>query len=84
MQPSAPSSLLDRPGSGIEYPKASGPLRQETFYVDEGPITLTFPASLSATSYADLKDYLDLFLRKAKRQADKEGAQRLGRDPDEE
>jgi hypothetical protein len=39
-------------------------------------VTLTFPASLSADSYADLKDHLDLFLRKAKRQADKGAAQR--------
>jgi hypothetical protein len=46
------------------------------FNLDEGPVTLTFPASLSADSYADLKDHLDLFLRKAKRQADKGAAQR--------
>ena len=61
-----------------------GDVLQEVFNLDEGPVTLTFPASLSADSYADLKDHLDLFLRKAKRQADKAVAQRLGRDADEE
>ena len=33
-------------------------------------MTLTFPSSLSAESYQDLSDYLSLFLRKAKRNAD--------------
>jgi hypothetical protein len=61
-----------------------GDVLQEVFNLDEGPVTLTFPASLSAESYADLKDHLDLFLRKAKRQADKAVAQQFGRDPDEE
>jgi hypothetical protein len=31
-------------------------------------VTLTFPDTLSSASYEDLKDNLDLFLRKAKRQ----------------
>jgi hypothetical protein len=43
---------------------------QEVFNLDEGPVTLTFPASLSAESYQDLSDYLSLLLRKAKRNAD--------------
>jgi hypothetical protein len=43
---------------------------QEVFNLEEGPVTLTFPASLSADSYQDLSDYLGLFLRKAKRHAD--------------
>lgn len=72
--------LLDRPASSF---KASSML-QEVFNLDEGPVTLTFPASLSADSYEDLKDHLDLFLRKAKRQADKAAAERYGRNPDEE
>jgi hypothetical protein len=48
------------------------------------PDTGQYPSSLSSDSHADLKDHLDLFLRKAKRQADKAVAQRHGRDPDEE
>jgi hypothetical protein len=43
---------------------------QEVFNLDEGPVTLTFPASLSVESYQDLSDYLGLFLRKANRNAD--------------
>jgi hypothetical protein len=39
---------------------------------DESAIrfTLSFPADMSADSYADLKDHLELFLRKAKRRAE--------------
>ena len=33
--------------------------------------------NLSPASYADLKDYFDLFLRKAKRQSEKQGARRF-------
>ena len=43
---------------------------QEVFTLTEGPVTLTFPEALSTASYEDLKDYFDLFLRKAKRRAD--------------
>jgi hypothetical protein len=48
------------------------------------PDTGHYPSSLSSDSHADLKDHLDLFLQKTKRQADKAVAQRHGRDPDEE
>lgn len=62
-------------------PKASGPLAwmkalpprsgtlQEVFNLQEGPVTLSFPASLSAESFQDLSDHIELFLRKAKRRA---------------
>jgi hypothetical protein len=40
---------------------------QEVFNLDEGPVTLTFPESLSEESYQDLASYFELFLRKAKR-----------------
>jgi hypothetical protein len=40
------------------------------FNLEEGPVALTFPASLSTDSYQDLADYLSLFLRKAKRHTD--------------
>lgn len=43
---------------------------QEVFNLDEGPVTLTFPAKLSAASYEDLEDHLQIFLRKAKRRAE--------------
>jgi hypothetical protein len=42
---------------------------QEVFNLDEGPVTLTFPAYLSSESFGDLSDQLELFLRRAKRRA---------------
>jgi hypothetical protein len=44
---------------------------QEVFNLDEGPVTLTVPATLSAASYADLADQFELFLRRAKRRVGK-------------
>ena len=51
-------------------PPKPGMLHQEVITLTEGPVTLTFPEALSTASYEDLKDYFDLFLRKAKRRAD--------------
>jgi hypothetical protein len=42
---------------------------EETFNLDEGPVTLTFPAALSEDSYSDLEAQFELFLRRAKRRA---------------
>jgi hypothetical protein len=39
----------------------------EVLNLDEGPVTLTVPATLSEASYADLADQFELFLRRAKR-----------------
>lgn len=44
---------------------------QEIFMLDEGPVTLTFPSSLSGDSYQDLADHIAIFLRKAKRRSEK-------------
>ena len=38
---------------------------------DEGPVTLTVPATLSEASYGDLADQFELFLRRAKRRVSK-------------
>jgi len=59
-------SILDRHPSAIKRP-----VLQEVFNLEEGPVTLTFPVELSADSYQDLADHLAIFLRKAKRRADK-------------
>jgi len=49
-----------------------GPLMlKEVFNLEEGAVTLEYPVTLSADSYQDLSDYLELFLRKAKRRAEK-------------
>jgi ABC-type sulfate transport system substrate-binding protein len=42
----------------------------EVFTLDEGPVTINFPASLCAASLEDLKQYLDIFYRKACRLTD--------------
>jgi hypothetical protein len=48
-----------------------GDALQEIFNLDEGSVILTYPASRSPQSYQDLSDYLELFLRKAKRGAER-------------
>src|SRR5579859_3549884 len=69
----APSPLERSLGRALAIPPSTprGDVLQEVFNFDEGPVILTFPAHLSADNNADLKDHLGLFLRKAKRQADK-------------
>jgi hypothetical protein len=61
--PEAKSRFAPPPSS----PKAA--TLQEVFTLEEGPVTLTFPASLSGESYQDLADHIGLFLRKASRRA---------------
>ncbi len=42
----------------------------EVFTLDEGRVTITFPAKLSGASLEDLRQYLDIFYRKACRLTD--------------
>ncbi len=42
--------------------------RRAVFTLDEGDVSLTFPSDLSADGFQELKEYLDIFLRKAQRQ----------------
>lgn len=58
------------PPSLIQPPTAKFGVLQEVFNLDEGPVTLTFPAKMSVASYEDLEAHLQIFLRKAKRRAD--------------
>ena len=44
-------------------------MKEDVFTLDEGDVVLQWPATLSSASYADLKDWLDLMLRKIERQA---------------
>ena len=55
---------------------------QEVFNLEEGPVTLMFPATLSGASYTDLADHLELFLRKAKRRAANIEREEHGQDPE--
>ena len=62
-----------QPDNQINKPSFSPPKAgalQEVFNLDEGPVTLTFPAKMSAASYEDLEAHLQIFLRKTKRRAD--------------
>jgi hypothetical protein len=52
-------------------PSAKSGMLQEVFNLDEGPVTLTVPATLSEASYVDLADQFELFLRRAKRRVAK-------------
>jgi len=61
--------LLDESPTSVQYPQAKSPVLQEIFNLDEGPVTLSFPSDLSQDSYEDLKDQLELFLRRAQRRA---------------
>jgi hypothetical protein len=61
--------ILDRPASSIKPPPATAPMLQETFNLDEGPVTLAFPSNLTQESYEELEAALQLFLRRAKRRA---------------
>jgi hypothetical protein len=70
LYPGKTAPVTKRPASMPEATVRHG-LLQEIFNLEEGSVTLTYPASLSAESYQDLSDYLELFLRKAKRRAEK-------------
>lgn len=69
-------SLLDRPAASIKPPAARGPMMQEVFHVEEGPVTLSVPATLSPESYQDVADRMEIMLRGLKRRADAEAARR--------
>jgi hypothetical protein len=56
--PAAPSLL----GGGI-----SRGTRQEVITLDEGDVVISFPENLSAQSFGDLKDHLELFIKKMQR-----------------
>lgn len=48
---------------------ASGkiPMKQDTFTLDEGNVTIQWPSQLSEASFADLSDWLEIMTRKMKR-----------------
>lgn len=50
--------------------KSNGRTGEEVFTLDEGRVTINFPASLSSASLEDLRQYLDIFYRKACRLTD--------------
>jgi hypothetical protein len=50
--------------------KRRGGTGEEIFTLHEGRVTIKFPATLSSASLEDLRQYLDIFYRKASRLAD--------------
>jgi hypothetical protein len=46
---------------------ANGQVRQDTFSLDEGQVILQWPANLSEHSYEDMKDWIELQMRKIRR-----------------
>lgn len=77
--------MLDESPTSVQYPQAKSPMLQEIFNLDEGPVTLSFPSELSQDSYEDLKDQLELFLRRAQRRAGlKEPTRCIAKETEEE
>ncbi len=54
----------------VSMVKANGGTGEEVFTLDEGRVTINFPAHLSRESLEDLRHYLDIFYRKACRLTD--------------
>lgn len=63
-----PSTGLVPPRLAIEDERKPG-LWKEVTDLDEGNVTLTLPEDISPESYQDLKTWMELILRKAKRRA---------------
>jgi hypothetical protein len=54
----------------VSMVRPNGGSGEEVFTLDEGRVTITFPAHLSRESLEDLRQYLDIFYRKACRLTD--------------
>jgi len=50
--------------------KSNNGIGAEVFTLDEGRVTINFPANMSSASLEDLRQYLDIFYRKACRLTD--------------
>lgn len=64
-EPEKPAMQMPQPKGG--YAPSPGGSRQAIFPLSEGDVTLTFPADLSASGVEELGQYLNIFLKKAKR-----------------
>lgn len=68
------SQLGTHPGSPQDTPRTSARpgTRQDVFSLVEGPVTIQWPAVISAESYQDLADWLDILKRKISRSVNKD------------
>lgn len=57
------------PAVPAPVPAAETGLRRAVFGLAEGEVTITAPVFLSAASVNDLQDYLDVFMKRARREA---------------
>jgi hypothetical protein len=62
-QPETPAEVAAEP------PKVEGGTRRAVFGLAEGEVVITAPVFLSAESVNDLQDYLDVFMKRARREA---------------
>jgi hypothetical protein len=65
MKPVIPDAAQAQRSQAGMQPKAG--MSHSIFNLDEGPVTLIAPATLSETSYSALADLLEEYLRRAKR-----------------
>jgi hypothetical protein len=54
----------NQPSATIPQPTQQNPGRQDVFSLAEGPVIIQWPAYLSAESFQDLGDWLDIVKRK--------------------
>ena len=65
--PALPAAEL--PDTSPEPPAVEGGMRRAVFGLAEGEVVITAPVFLSAESVNDLQDYLDVFMKRARREA---------------
>jgi hypothetical protein len=63
LEPETPPEVV------VEPPKVEGGTRRAVFGLAEGEVVITAPVFLSAESVNDLQDYLDVFMKRARREA---------------
>jgi hypothetical protein len=72
--PSTDTKIEPPPGalglSGAAPRIAASAMRQDVFNLDEGPVVLQYPVKMSAASYQDFEDWINLQLKKIKRGSD--------------
>jgi hypothetical protein len=64
--PAAPAQGATRPPEALPSTH-----RRDVFSLEEGDVTITLPSALSEDSYEDLKDWLELVVRKTRRSVSK-------------
>ncbi len=64
-----PPPPLDTPELAAEPVQVTGGMRRAVFGLPEGEVVITAPVFLSAESVNDLQDYLEVFMKRARREA---------------